>query len=262
MSGVRIRELATGVASCVMLLPAAGCKKTSTEVSVDPGSGEPVADAPAPAAECEAPTAGEQPVAAAGDDREAPRILAARFVARDRVQLTFSEALGPIDQVNPRQFRLSMAYSMVAYDYGYKYGGPDVAYASGYYYDLAGPDAYEPPLVVLALDRYDDQPELLALRLSRPVPTDLCEEIQDTEQTMADEAAAGPAGDGRVGLFLHYTSRGSVGVRDLAQNPLEDMGGEWALHFGARNKSVYGSEPAMRLDLLVELECPVAMAGS
>jgi hypothetical protein len=60
----------------------------------------------------------------------------------------------------------------------------------------------------------------------------------------------------RACLFLHYTSRGSEGVRDRAQNPLGDMGGEWALHFGARQRTSQGSEPVTRLNLLLELECP------
>ena len=259
---MNIRELATGVASCVMLLPA-GCKKTPATVTVVPEGGEPSANA-ADSAECDAPESASVKQVAAGSsgDRQAPAVLGARFTSRDRLQLTFSEPIAPPSQVNPRQFRLSMAYSMVEYGYGEGYGyGGEQGYASGYYYDLAGNDNYEPPLVVTALELYEGQPELLGLRLSRPVPVQLCEDIRDSREEMAEDAAEGPGNTGRVGLFLHYTSRGSVGIRDLADNPMADMGAEWALHFGARNKSMYGTEPIMRLDLLVELECPNGMGA-
>ncbi|WP_106089880.1 hypothetical protein [Enhygromyxa salina] len=235
------RELATGIASCVLLLPA-GCRKTPTDLSVDPDTHDPAADVPA--LDCPVAQAPARPRPGSSDDSDPPMVLGARFVARDRVQLTFSEGLAPTTQVNPRQFRLSMAYSNI--DYG-------ASYATGYYYDLAGSDNYEPPLVVTSLAGYDDRPEVLALQLSRPVPQDLCVNITDRRADMAD---VDPESRPRIGVFLHYTSRGSVGVRDLADNPMIDVGAEWALHYGARHKTVYGSEPIMRLDLLVELSCP------
>ncbi|KIG16400.1 hypothetical protein DB30_04444 [Enhygromyxa salina] len=241
---VRIRELATGVASCVLLVPA-GCRKTPTAV-VDPeAGGEAVANNSTADADCDrAPAAPARPRPGTSGDQEPPVVLGARFVERDRVQLTFSEALAPTAQVNPRQFRLSMAYSTT--DYG-------AGYASGYYYDLSGGDNYEPPMVVTSLVGYDDRPEVLALQLSRPIPAELC---NDLNERRSDMASSDPESRARVGVFLHYTSRGSVGVRDLVDNPMADMGGEWALHYGARHKTLYGSEPIMRLDLLVELSCP------
>lgn len=237
----RILELATGVASCALLLPA-GCRKPTAELSVDPEAGaEPVALTPAPA--CEDTQAKAPPRAAPGssDDRDAPVVLGGRFIARDRVQLTFSEPLAPVAQVNPRQFRLSSAYSSIDYQGGY---------ASGYYYDLAGADNYEPPVVVTALETYADHPELLALALSRPVPVELCADMAEMTADPGEQVNA------RTGLFLHYTSRGSVGVRDRADNPMADVGAAWALHYGSRHQTMYGTEPVMRLDLLIELACP------
>ncbi|WP_146155806.1 hypothetical protein [Enhygromyxa salina] len=247
---VRIRELATCVASCAVLLPA-GCRRAPAELTVDPeAGGEPVVDTPAPDCDCEAAQASSRPKPGSSGDAEAPVVLGARFVARDRVQLTFSEGLAPTESVNPRQFRLSMAYSMLDYGSGY---------ATGYYYDLAGSDNYELPFVVTSLEGYEDRPEVLALTLSRPVPVELCADIEDMRADLVDSVDSG--GRGQVGLFLHYTTRGSVGIRDLAENPLGDMGGEWALHFGARHKTMYGTEPVMRLDLLVELACPDERMG-
>ena len=237
----RNAQVATGVASCAMLLPA-GCRKPTAELSVHPDAVEPVADAALPV--CEQPAqaaAPPRPKPGSSDDRDPPVILGANFVALDRVQLTFSEGLAPVDQVNPRQFRLSMAYSSIDYQAGY---------ASGYYYDVAGADNYEPPVVVTSLQSYEGRPEVLALSLSRPVPLELCVDMREMQADRSEDLNA------RMGLFLHYTSRGSVGIRDQADNPMADMGGEWALHFGARHRTLYGTEPVMRLDLLVELACP------
>ena len=149
----------------------------------------------------------------------------------------------------PRQFRLSRAYTSI--DTGYR------TYASGYYYDLAGTDTYEQQLVVVELELYAEQPEVVALTLNRPVPVELCDEIQQRKTDMA-VAASDPANTRRAqtGLFLHYTARGSLGVRDKVDNPLDDVGADWALNFGTRHKTVYGAEPVTRLDLLPELACP------
>jgi hypothetical protein len=233
-----------------MLLAPAGCRRPSADVSVDPNEATPDGVASAPACdESKANRNRQQPPPGANGDYEPPTVIGGRFVARDRIQLSFSEPLGPVGDVNPRQFRLSTGYSRTDYQAGY---------ANGYYYDLNGNDTYLPPLVVIALESYDDRPEVLALQLNGPIPPDRCIQIRDTKQTMADEAASaeGPLPRTRIGLFLHYTSRGSVGIRDKNNNPMSDMGGEWALHFGTRNKNMTGTEPVMRLDLLLELDCP------
>ncbi len=250
MSKARI-SLTSSVASCVMLLPSAGCRRPPADLAL-PGEGgaEPgVTDDPAAA--CKPGASTPKAPAGSADDHESPVILGARFVARDRVQLTFSEALAPVDTVNPRQFRLSHAYTTVDTSSG------DHDYASGYYYDLGGADAYEPSLVVVGIELYEQQPEVLSLTLSRPVPIEVCEQITDA-QTSFDQMRITPDGHlrGEVGLFLHYTGRGSEGVRDRVNNPLGDIGADWALNFGTRHKAVYGTEPVMRLDLLVRLGCP------
>jgi hypothetical protein len=247
MPAMRI-TLSTGVASCVMLLPTAACRP-SADVAVNPDA-EPLASKPEPCTPC-----ATVPKAPPGspDDHEPPVILGARFIARDRVQLTFSEPLTSTAGVNPRQFRLSRAYSAV------DAGSGDRGYASGYYYDIAGTDNYEPPLVVVELELYTEQPEVLALSLNRPVPVELCDELLQRKSDIAI-AASDPANTHRAqsGLFLHYTSRGSEGIRDRVNNPMGDVGADWALNFGSRHKQVYGAEPVMRLDLLPELGCPDA----
>jgi hypothetical protein len=243
---VRFREIATGLASCVLLAPA-GCKPPSANVSVDPEpDGEPTSKQPAKA-ECKTPP---RPAPGSSDDTDPPALVNGRFVARDRVQLTFTEPLGPVppEQVNPRQFRLSSAYSSTDYQAGY---------ASGYYYDLGGNDSYQPAIVVISLGTYEGQPEVLTLQLNRPVPIDTCLAIRERQATIAStQGVDGSTVRARTGVFLHYTSRGSEGVRDRAHNPMGDMGGEWALHFGARQRNSQGTAPVMRLDLLLELGCP------
>jgi hypothetical protein len=244
---LRSTTLTTGVASCIVLLPAAACRP-SADVAVDPGA-EPLAGKPESCPPC---AAAPKPKPGSPDDQDPPTILGARFVARDRVQLTFSEPLTSVEGVNPRQFRLSRAYSAID-------GGGEQGYASGYYYDLSGSNAYDPPMVVIELELYDEQPEVLALLLNRPVPVELCDTLLQQKADVAI-AASDPANQRRAqaGLFLHYTSRGSVGIRDKVNNSLDDVGADWALNFGSRHKQVYGAEPVMRLDLLPELACPDA----
>jgi hypothetical protein len=240
----RFREIATGMASCVLLAPT-GCRRPSTDVSVDPEpEAEPTA-AKVDTPECKAPP---RPAPGSSDDVDPPVLLGGSFVARDRVQLTFSEPLAPTKTVNPRQFRISTAYSTTDYTGGY---------ASGYYYDLGGNNSYEPAIVVVSLEGYENRPEVLALQLNRPVPIQTCLDIRQRQaDIVSNQGVDGATARSRTGVFLHYTNRGSDGVRDRAQNPLGDMGGEWALHFGARQRTAQGSAPVMRLDLLLELNCP------
>ncbi|MFO7562048.1 MAG: hypothetical protein R6X02_05350 [Enhygromyxa sp.] len=241
-------SLTTGVASCVMLLPAAGCRPSADLASPEDrrGTSGPGSTSAQGCKPCEA----AKPPPGSPDDHEPPAILGARFVARDRLQLTFSEPLASPAGVNPRQFRLSRAYSSV-------YGSDERGYASGYYYDLGGQDTYEPPLVVVELEQYEERPEVLALILNRPVPIEVCEQLVQAKADLAVDASD-PTKQrrGQVGLFLHYTTRGSAGIRDRVDNPLADIGADWALNFGARHKQLYGTEPVMRLDLLPEIPCP------
>jgi hypothetical protein len=240
----RFREIATGLASCVLLAPT-GCRRPSTDVSVDPEPEVEPTGTKVAAPECKAPP---KPAPGSSDDVDPPVILGGRFVARDRVQLTFSEPLAPTKQVNPRQFRISSAYSTTDYQAGY---------ASGYYYDLGGNNTYEGPILVVSLVGYENQPEVLSLQLNRPVPIDTCIAMRDRQNTIASsQGVDGSTARSRTGVFLHYTTRGSDGIRDRAQNPLAEMGGEWALNFGARQRTAQGTAPVMRLDLLLELNCP------
>jgi hypothetical protein len=237
----RLHELATSAGCCVVLLDTAGCQPSPTIVTPEPtGKTE---EPKCPTVEIPKPKPGSS------DDREAPRVVSAKFTGPDRIMLTFSEGVEAPSQVNPRQFRLSEAYSVVDYS---------GAYASAYYYDLAARYGDEMPLVFAAIDH--PEPEQLLLILNRRIPVPICENLQMAQQDAAAAAAAPDAGASKIrrGLFLHYTKRGSPGIRDLAGNQLDDFGGEWALHFGSRDKRMTGQQPLVRFDLLIELDCPVA----
>lgn len=250
MAAMLSKSLTTGVASCVMVLPAVGCRPSADLASPNDGRVAPDSE-PRGASECK-PCAAAKPPPGSPDDHEPPVILGARFITRDRLQLTFSEPLASPEAVNPRQFRLSRAYSAID-------GDGEQGYASGYYYDLGGQDSYEPPVVFVEIEQYQEQPEVVTLTLNRPVPVELCETLAQSKIDM-DAAASDPASQRRAqgGVFLHYTTRGSEGVRDRVDNPLADIGADWALNFGSRHKQVYGTEPVMRLDLLPEVACPDA----
>ncbi len=234
----RLREIATSAGCCVLVLET-GCQPSTSIVAPDerpPAERCPVAVAPKPAP-------------GSSSDRESPQLITARFNGSDRVTLTFSEGLEPPTQVNPRQFRVSEGYSTVDYSEG--------GYASAYYYDPAAHYGEELPLVFAAIEQ--PEPDQLTLVLNRPIPMPICETMRMAKE---EAAAAAALADGsttkiRRGLFLHYTQRGSVGIRDLASNRLDDFGGEWALDFGARDKRLTGKPPLVRFDLLIELDCPV-----
>jgi hypothetical protein len=249
MSRVRAKlSVTTGLASVAMLLPTAGCRRPSADLALPGEEGAPTdASQPGPAREQECKT--PKPPPGSPDDHESPTIVEARFVARDRVQLIFSEPLAELTGVNPRQFRISHGYSIID-------GGGAQGYATGSYYDLAGTDPYLPPLVFVAIEGYADQPEVLALTLSAAVPIEVCEDLADALASLQDMAGGEGERRGETGLFLHYTERGSDGVRDRVQNPLRDIGADWALNFGTRHKMVYGTEPVTRFDLLIPLDCP------
>jgi hypothetical protein len=237
----RLHELATS-AGCCMLLLESGCKTPTTIVTPEPdGRTADAEKCPEPEVQIVKPPPGS------ADDREPPRVVSAKFVSSDRVVLTFSVGLEPPKTVNPRQFRLSEAYSVIDYS---------GAYASAYYYDLAARYGEEQPLVFAAIDQ--PEPEQLMLTLNRAIPVPLCENLEQMKADSAAAAASPDAGTSKVrrGLFLHYTKRGSVGIRDAVGNQLDDFGGEWALHFGTRDKRMSGQQPLVRFDLLIELECP------
>lgn len=230
------RSLALGAGGCVLLLEA-GCRPQSTIEVPEPRASERV---------CPTPTI-PTPAPGSADDREAPRITGVRFNGSDRVVLSFSEGLEDPKQVNPRQFRVSEAYSTIDYAGGY---------ASGTYYDIATRYGDEIPIVFAAIEQIE--PDELALILNRPIPPTICENIRVAQDDIA-AAAASPDAAGfksQHALFLHYTKRGSPGIRDLAGNTLDDFGAAWALHFGTRDLRLSGKPPVVRFDLLVELPCP------
>lgn len=228
------------LAGGALLLLDTGCRPDTTLVIPEDGASE-----PSKTAKC--PTLPVVPPGSA-NDREAPRITAARFNGSDRVILHFSEGLEKPEQVNPRQFRVSESYSTVDHANDY---------ASATYYDLATRYGEDLPLVFAAIEQL--APDELALILNRPIPPVLCENIRMAQQDIDAQAAGPDAGmlETRHGLYLHYTKRGSVGVRDLAGNQLDDFGAAWALHFGTRDMRMSGRAPVVRLDLLIELVCPI-----
>jgi hypothetical protein len=241
MSSTRLRDLATSAGCALLVVEAAGCRPSTAIVTAEPdGRTDPEKCPPAT-------VVAPKPPPGSSDDRELPQVINAKFTSSERLVLTFSEGLEAPKQINPRQFRLSEGYSMIDYTGNY---------ASAYYYDLAARYGDEQPLVFSSIDQ--PEPDQLVLTLNRGIPIPICENLQMAQQDAAAAAASPDAGasKSRRGLFLHYTKRGSVGIRDLAGNQLDDFGGEWALHFGTRDKRLAGQQPLVRFDLLIELDCP------
>jgi hypothetical protein len=186
---------------------------------------------------------------------EPPRVISARFIDPSQVELTFSEPLAPVQKVNPRQFRISHGYQSVDGEGAYAtYAEP--GYGSG--------DEDAPPIVGTRLER-DPEGRHLTLRLNRGIPMEVCEDIvalrREEEELAADRAANPDDDEGEevvettTGLYLHYTRRGSAGIRDQQGEALDDIGAAWALNYGSRYFKTSGVAPVARFDLLIEIEC-------
>jgi hypothetical protein len=187
-----------------------------------------------------------------GDDHQPPRVSSAQFINPQRIRLTFTEPLGPSREVNPRQFRISVGYLSVDPE-GYGYATySDVNYHQG---------EEERLLVVRHIERYTDE-RAMGLDLSEPVSGEICAEIKGFEIDALEAAAYSTANpraaaeeEMEMGLYLHYTSRGSAPVIDTSGNGLEPFGAAWALNYGAQYVGQNGQMPVARFDLLVKLTC-------
>ncbi len=210
-----------------------------------------------------------------GTDRVAPEVTTAELVDRRRIRLRFSEPVIDAAAADPRQFRISYAYSLsydeveaVAY-----YVDPLVAApppgpppgidpSSGKAVYESDPARYDPVLEVVSLRAYADG-ESLGLELSAPIPLDLCLDVADARadlQAQHEELRArgeGATSEAAVGVYLHYTGQGGVPITDRAGNPMADVGGHWALNRGARTAQLEGRPPVAHLDRLIPIPCPV-----
>ena len=139
----------------------------------------------------------------------APVIRVARISAPSIISLHFSEPVTAPENLDPNQFRLSLAQSYrEAEDYD-----------ALYYYDPAGME--DPELSTSFMEVRVQDEMSIDLVLSRPLSQDACEEARD----LAAEAAEDPNANG--GIFLHYQDRYDAGIEDAEGNRLQDIAPQW-----------------------------------
>lgn len=159
-----------------------------------------------------------------------PELIAVEFIDPQILRLTFTEPIAPVDDVNPKRFRLSVGrYQKNDYYDDYRrtiYSDPEqynhqqycmevcYDYNYCYYQCYNGPTLELDPLDVLA-DAYN--PAQVVLLLTQPATTNLCNLIN---------AISGDP-ERPAGLLLHYADGGAAQITDLVGIPLASFGASW-----------------------------------
>ncbi|MBA3545413.1 MAG: hypothetical protein H0T76_02920 [Nannocystis sp.] len=166
-------------------------------------------------------------------DNTPPALVAIEFLDPQILRLTFTEAIAPVDQVNPKRFRLSVGNYRSADYYGYSrtlYFEPAQFNAINYCdyncydeYDCYYPCYNGPPTPVDVIDVLPDavNPAQAVLLLAQPILPSLCQ---------AANAQAGNPDLGMLGgLLLHYADGGQAQITDLVGLPLAPRGKTWVV---------------------------------
>lgn len=159
-----------------------------------------------------------------------PQLVGVELLDPQILRLTFTEAIAPVDQVNPKRFRLSVgrfldyqyygSYQRTIYsdpeNYNHQQYCKEVCYD---YYNCYYQCYYGPTLSLDALDVLPDayNPAQAILLLEQPVTNNLCNFIN---------AISGDP-NRPAGLLLHYADGGAAQITDQAAIPLPGFGETW-----------------------------------
>jgi hypothetical protein len=189
-------------------------------------------------------------------DNVPPALIAVEFLDPQILRLTFTEAIAPVDQVNPKRFRLSVGNYLNADYYGYSktlYFDP-AQFNTINYCDYSCYDDYDcyypcyngPPTPVEIADVLPDavNPAQAVLLLAQPILPSLC----STANSLSAE--------GRGGLLLHYADGGAAQITDLVALPLAARGKTWVVQAGEQQLQVNDVQfPEM--NPLLPVPCPL-----
>jgi hypothetical protein len=243
MLGLRLRPSVHAALAGGTLVLTGGCPShgddtgtdTDTDTDTDSGTGtgtdteDPTAPTTTLSPTTITPTT-EPPPPPPPPDTTPPALIAVELLDPQILRLTFTEALGPVDQVNPKRFRMSLA----RYQPQYYYNTPRTGYYDidlvNYeldceyvcYYDYCYEQCTSlPGVAVDAVDVLPDayNPAQAIVLLSSPIFPRTC-------QVAADLANEQPPGS-RGGLFLHYAGGGNAEITDTVGLPLPSIGIEW-----------------------------------
>lgn len=236
MLGLRFSRLVhAAIASGALVLGACTGDVGDTDGTTDPTTTTDGTNTDAPTTTFEPPPPPPPPPG----DITPPALVAVSLPDPFTLQLSFTEAIAPVDDVNPKRFRLSFARG-----YDGTYGGdPYVTLLDPRFYNLAqtctpscyyGPDPYycyyEPhcyytptgPIDVFDVMNHYSDPTSIVLALTTPIQPSLCDVLSQ---------ASGPF---TFVLHLHYASGGLAQVTDLAGLPLPSLADGWV-----KNNSEY-----------------------
>ena len=226
MLGLRIERLAhAALAGGSLALTGCPGGGQDTDSDTDSSTGDSSSDSDDPTTLN--PTTDPPPPPPPPVDNTPPALVDIEFLDPQILRLSFTEAIAPVDQVNPKRFRLSVANYRNSDYYGYSrtlYFDPAQFNAVSYCdYDCYGYDCYEPcyqgpPTPVDVIDVLPDavNPAQAVLLLAQPILPSLCQTAN---------SLGGGAGQG--GLLLHYADGGAAQITDLVGLPLAPRGKTW-----------------------------------
>lgn len=204
------------------------------------------------------PTTGAPPPPPPGDVTP-PALVAAALVDPSTLQLTFTEPIAPVDTVNPKRFRLSLAAG-----YSGVYGGqPYTRLADPRFYNFTQycfPCEPSPPyyycyddyycyyspsgdIDVLDLVNHPYDPNSALLFLTAPIRPSLCNIV---------ESGGSPSFE--FVLHLHYADGGLSQITDLVGLPLPALGKFWVKYDGYFY--TYFAPPFANFNPFLPIPCP------
>jgi len=168
-------------------------------------------------------------------DGTPPELTGLSFLDAATLELTFSEAMAPADDVDPAKFRLSVSASVDYSYYGYdevstyysqaylrgdevcdEYCYPDYYTGEEYCYEYCDFER----IPVDPVDVRSASSERIVVDLDPPIDATLCDRIDELEDYPVVKEA---------GLFLHYSNNGLPTLTDEAGTPLDAIGEAWVL---------------------------------
>jgi len=197
--------LALGAIACAPKTPrgaVAVCPPAVAEPEAAPAVSSMDAQPPEPSAAAARTVSPHPPV------QGAPVLRVVRMPAPDTVLLHFNEPVSLSADIDPNQFRLSLATREREED----------GYTALYYYDPQGED--DPLLATRVAGVVADDKQTIRLLLARPLERGLCDEFNE----MVVESSEDP--DMQGGLFLHYRDD-AAGIADTDGNRLGDIAKGW-----------------------------------
>ena len=227
MLGLRIDRLAALAGGSLALTGCPGGGQ-DTDSDTDTSTGDSSGDSSSDPTTLN-PTTDPPPPPPPPADNTPPALVAIEFLDPQILRLTFTEAIAPVDQVNPKRFRLSVGNYRNADYYGYSrtlYFDPaqfnTVEYCNDNCYDYnCYYQCYQgPPTPVDVIDVLADavNPAQAVLLLAQPIMSSLCQ---------AAIQIGGETGAG--GLLLHYADGGAAQITDLVGLPLAPRGKTWVV---------------------------------